>query len=1161
MSGLSDFWNIIKELFSIPVKWDIYVVGVVIIYILFGVLGFYLISQHIKLVKAEVFSISDYIKCLIYAFILATGFIVIIIILVEFAWETQKQYFLIPMTGDLSAFFLWAFSFLVFFLFVFPIFDFLYMAHSKKNKGLTVFQEFIAEKILHKVNRPLSYILALGVYFVLYIIPLYFLLFIGFPPVIALTTVAAAFPVMIINYFGDIGYMGNLVSNYYNMTTLSRSQFYAYGRTKRLSYELFHDGYKGLFSRINFGLQIFFYVWITYSLFRTSSLPFVEDVPVIQSPSWQWQVFISLLFGIWGYFSRFWGRKIKFRWMDILFAAWLVAVTGLNVMINYVISNSLIFRPIFEKWSFTQPINLSNTFKNGDFLYFVPIGVVEEITIITFINYYLLSKKSNFVRNAKHSKIDLAAVSFDPIPLFNLIRDKDKNLREHAKRELLRMYERIPNRKELDLLDRKYMYPLFDAIGDWNKYSKEVGMKIIAQYLETIPKKIAPKIIEALNGFNYDTKNRIAKLILDVKENNDKIISYLPSSTIYSLISDRDYHLRLIGIHLLDHMLKKSLINYESLPLGMLQARFEDPDLLVQNEILHLFLKYKLPIDEQSIISKMASPNEKIRSTAIMAISNVNEFKDKKFYKRLIPSLLNMLQTATGDLEASILLSLSNIGNFKKNKIPINVFMKGLVDNDKDVRSVSSQAIIKYIKEEKSQKDIKKILSEIFEIFDVSIIDIKKEILKIIKTAWNYNPSKSLALFIQNLKHKDDEIQQICFEGLIAISKQNFEMVLNELLELKEEKTYLRHGIVSQTIAKIFLTNPKIIKYSFNTLNMKNDNAKINLANAYNIVAEQNPSLIDISTIINAISTESNINVKNFFVKILEKIAESDVSLLMPFNNQIIKLLENQESSVRLAVLKLFATLSRYSTTSIPIENIVILFNDKDSFIREQAIKIIANLSSKLSKEQINSVYLKLNELLNDKDWNVKNMALETLEKLGLSTGDKKIINRIIELIDDPEKYTKIKAIEVVSNLIETHTDLIPLKTKIIPLVSHKDADIRRSCTQVFANIPQSLFTEIFPYLVQLMGDKESLVRESAQSALVKMSATVPLKEILPNALKYFGDEIDIEIQRSMALALKRILKYESKTLKNRLIEILKIRCEISQDPILCQVLQDLKES
>ena len=49
-------------------------------------------------------------------------------------------------------------------------------------------------------------------------------------------------------------------------------------------------------------------------------------------------------------------------------------------------------------------------------------------------------------------------------------------------------------------------------------------------------------------------------------------------------------------------------------------------------------------------------------------------------------------------------------------------------------------------------------------------------------------------------------------------------------------------------------------------------------------------------------------------------------------------------------------------------------------------------------------------------------------------------------------------------------------------------------------------------------------------------------------------------LQQSIALLLKRVVKYESVELKNRLLSLLRIRCQMSQDPIICEVMTEIEK-
>ena len=80
-------------------------------------------------------------------------------------------------------------------------------------------------------------------------------------------------------------------------------------------------------------------------------------------------------------------------------------------------------------------------------------------------------------------------------------------------------------------------------------------------------------------------------------------------------------------------------------------------------------------------------------------------------------------------------------------------------------------------------------------------------------------------------------------------------------------------------------------------------------------------------------------------------------------------------------------------------------------------------------------------------------------------------------------------------------------------------------------------------------------------NSLVEIIQEIGLNRILTKLLQNLSDEGSLETQRSISLILGRTAKYENEKIKKRVISLLKIRCEMSQDPIICETLQRLKES
>ncbi|MHA1728194.1 MAG: HEAT repeat domain-containing protein [Promethearchaeota archaeon] len=1117
----------------------IYTIALIIIFILAAIGGAFLISQQIKLVKAEIFSVWDYLKCVIYGFIFASGIIIIFSMMLIFAIE-DPAIGLIQPEENFSWILYWPVLYLMVFLLLFPLADFLYIAHSEENKGLSAFQEFIAEKIIHRVKKPKSYIVAVVLWLGIFIVPPSIIVVVGgLPFIIIFLSWSMAIPIMIISFFGIRGYISGITSVYYHIPVISRSSFLSFDKSDRAFKEFLDD--PG--SRIMLGLMIFLYLWTWYSFFQTSSLLFIGAQQGLNNMRYAWSVFIVLIFGITGYFSRFWKRKVMFRWMDVLFAAWLIACVGINVMINFLISNSS------KLVQYLTPDIVKPITTGKNFILFVPAAIIEEVIIVFLITYYILGIKNDFYRKTKYALVEFSSQNFDPIPLFNLLRVSQQDIREHAKEEVIKMYGRIPYKKEVELKDRKYLSPLFDAISDYNKDSHEVGTKIIGDYLKNHPKLIAPVIIEALESYNYDKKLTVAELVL---KHLDSIKKFIPFNTVLSLLDDKNYQLRRIGIKIL----KELTVERKKIGKVKIKILLNDPDFEVQAETLKLISDTRIEINPEVIFRKIKHPNKKIKAAAALSLANLGDFKDKKSVKNMIESLIKMLKTSDWAIRGAVITALAKIGNFRKNKIPYEPFLEGIADVHKQVRDAAELALKNYLLDIRS-REAKSIFNFLIDMIHNSEDNVKNSIFNVMEESWVINPKLIVPVLIQDLKAKNKEIRKSVSVALTNIGVEEPELVFEELLKIKEERTYLTKGIISHTVISICERNPDIIGNLSSYLESDNETVRINVASSLDGLAEYYLDKINITAAINALLGESSAGVKKELLKFLSTVSDSHPEAVTENIANILKILNDPDKTVRLTALNMLNGISKTSPKLIPINVIEKLIKDKNSFIRESAIKIIGNIGS----QQIDKAFGLLKVLLNDKDWSIKNAAMETMNHLGITSGREEIIIKILELLDDKEKWTRMKALEITEKIAKEKPDLVPMK-KIMKLIKDKDSDIRSMIGKIIGslNADTDKFSEVFPLIIELMADTDLKVRESASSALVSISSAVSMKELLPKTLKFFSDETDILLQQSMALALKRIVKYEDKSVKQRVIDLLKIRSEMSQDKVLTKVLHELDE-
>jgi hypothetical protein len=146
----------------------------------------------------------------------------------------------------------------------------------------------------------------------------------------------------------------------------------------------------------------------------------------------------------------------------------------------------------------------------------------------------------------------------------------------------------------------------------------------------------------------------------------------------------------------------------------------------------------------------------------------------------------------------------------------------------------------------------------------------------------------------------------------------------------------------------------------------------------------------------------------------------------------------------------------------------------------------------------------------------------------------------------------------ILSNIQEVNEDYVPFGI-LIRCLRSKDPKVREASANLL-HIYSNQIDEIFDDIIVLLGDNVKEVRASAINSLVKIIQEVGMTQILSKLLKNLSDEGTIEIQRSIALFFGRTAQYEDEKTRKRIVSLLKIRCEMSQDPIICNTLQKLKE-
>ncbi|MHA2282473.1 MAG: HEAT repeat domain-containing protein [Promethearchaeota archaeon] len=1018
---------------------------------------------------------------------------------------------------------------------VYPLIDFLFIALSKESdEGLTPFHKIIGNRIINISQKKLiNVIIAISFYVCVFLVPPLLLTLIGLPFIMIWITWMIAYPLMILTFYGTKGYIAGISNSYYHIPNISRSIFLNFEDKKR--------GMKQFASEpgpyIILGLMIFVFFWAWISLFQTIAFFFTKTL-VISTMSSVF-VFVTLFFGIIGYFTRFWGRKIKYRGIDIYFAAYLMAAIGINVLVNFLIVNFELLSTTFSSFNLTAQINVNN------YIMFAWAAVIEEIVLIIFTSFYFLARNNEFIKNIRYSKITECGQAFDPIPLFNFIKHHDPEIRKHAEDTLLLMFERIPLKKEIDLNEWKFKNLILDGISDNNTNSRSVCLKIFENLFEAVPNIILSWIIESLDSPNYDKNVPILRLLINT---DNKFIEKIPKETISNLLNEREWRLKLLGLKLASRLIKNDRELINELKLKRL---IYDPNSKIQIEVLKIFADSTFKIPDNIIIDKISHSNNEIRAVAIRNLKNLSQegFNDK-FLSKIIP----LMKDPSSSVRASIFNILASIGKFKKNKIPLLPLLDGLNDLNENIRNSATMALLKFFNERPNLLDLDAIINRI----DPKKINTLNSILSLLGRLWKHDPKKILTTLLIFIKFEGEQLKTNISNIIAENYPNDSDLIIQDVIKIPDDSGYIIKGIIAKTLIKIGKKDPvNLVKNLILFLDNENDDIKLNAIASLDGLVDELPSSTNIKPIINLLQKDKNKQTKKEASKLLSQIAQKDPNFIKPLISDFIQSIDEQEPSVRVVLFKSLLEIANVSPQVIPLEKIVKYLSDEDSFIRESSTKILGIIGYKNPMVVTDNL---INIALIDEDWIVREAAVSSLGAIVDHQEDKKrIIEKLTTLLDGEQGWVRRSALIILSNIEEVDETYVPFK-KLLNCLNNEDTKVREAAAGLL-KIYSSNIEEIFDSIVELLGDREKEVRTSMINSIVALVQKVGLSHILSKLLKNLSDTGSIEIQRSISLILGRTAKYENEKIKKRIISVLKIRCEMSQDPIICGTLQQLKES
>ncbi|OLS14303.1 MAG: hypothetical protein RBG13Loki_2076 [Promethearchaeota archaeon CR_4] len=1104
------------------------------------VFGYVIASRQIKLVKGKEFSLKDYVKSLAFGLLFSAGvsFIIGLMIAVGSLGE-----------APLAEFQPFLLLIILLFITVYPLVDLLYLAHGEKSERQTPYHTMLANLIFKRASPPRSYIIAVFMYLILFIAPILVLIMItGLPPIIIWISWIVVIPIIVLSYYATRGFVSGIMRFYFHIPAIGRSAFLSFGNGSRVM----SDFKENPMARIGFGFLLFTFVWQFISLYQTLAY-IIEGRLVVNPASYTLMALLVLFFGISGFFSRFWGRKIKFRTMDFLLSGWMMATIGANVLINFSIANQDALFRTFSSNPFFLPLVSGPSLESFKALISpLLLGInrnlsyaaaIEEIVLIIVISYYFRSKKNPFTRNTLNARITLARQAFDPIVLFNCIRTSYSETNKLAEQALVEVYERLPLKKPHVFAGKYYLHPVLDAMCDPNRNVRRVGQKIFADLVKAAPEQIMPWVIHALQSPNYDKRLPAAESLLGIA---DEHLGKIPPHLISDLVKDSNWQAREIGYKICARL---ATVNPKMLNLTQVEVGLDDGDYGVQAGALLVLAQNGVIGESNLVLPKLSHPSDTVRRAAALAVGKIGL---DKVDAKAAPILIEMMQSSSGGSRIAAFEAIQKIGKISEFHIPIEPIVKGLFDSDANVQIAATKALMVVCDTEPYKVNVNYLISQ----YNSGSSREKLAILPILGKLWKDFPNKILPIIFASIPESEVEIKNLGMSIAREIGKFEPAQVVQQLIRIPDKGGLVMKSVVSRTLIDVGKGNPNIVIPLLNAGMLSEDPAqRYNSASVLEVIGPEFPDLVDFSMLSAAYIRSGDAKEKKQIAKILSEVIQKNPRKAEQGIQVLVEGLKDKDQSVRISMAKTLQRVSETAPEIVPVQVVKDHLKDPDPLVREAMLRILGDIGKRLPDQAI----IILLDALGAEDWIFRNAAADgliSLAKVGAS--QKIVIDNLVRRLNDPDKWVRYKILLAISGMLEKNPDAMSMDV-LVKLLSDPDEKVRETAIKAIGKVGASRFAETHTNLRPFMRDASQNIRDATVSAYFDLSSKVDISTMLDKLLQLLGDEVDLSTQRTVALILRRVAKYEKTEIRTRIIKLLRIRCEMSQDDTICRVLSEFE--
>ncbi|MHA1891821.1 MAG: HEAT repeat domain-containing protein, partial [Promethearchaeota archaeon] len=907
---------------------------------LFTLVGYFIIIKEIKVIKSYNVSKKEHFFSVIFGLIFSSAILLGLLIGMEYGSQSLSSFLKKPLAISLPRLTIITFLIIYSILAVYPLLEFIFLVCNVKEDSIFFYQDIFYRKVFSKVKNMqliVRLLIAILAYILIFIvIPLLFN--IAFPGSFFMVSIMLfqVFPIYTLSKLGAEGYFWGINLNYYNIMEKDKFLYTFMDDFKKTNKKIKENPIPPLALPI----MIFVYINSYFSLYQMIGI-LTGNSNKSLGFTFLFSTIINILLALVGYYNKYWKKQIKYKLSEILLAGYLFAALAMNIFLNFYVKMPDILKTDFETaFGFSAgeiSSNLVFSFFNPKII--APVAMVQKVVFVIYVSYFFLSR-SQFKTNVLDSIIMLARNRLNPIPLFNMIKHKNKVIKKKARENLMEMYRlhSIPyipppgSKNKRSILvkliksEKKRQAPfdiVFETLDSDHFEIRMLSLELLKFMLNDDPEKAIQLMNKHLTSKNLISVSLLLKTITFISKK--EFVSKIDTNKMLEVMRCGDANVKIAGLDACSHLLEKGYKQEKFLNslIEVIKEEIEYPNFTVQSKAMGLLeyfeiSKIKFILSFKNLLQYFNHPNFEVKQKAILLLNN---FQDEFLEKGQISKVLDLLNYKDPRIRHVAIECILDVVDNIDLKLPEDTIKKILDTRDEKYILDSLKLVIKIFQKNPEAYTPSMLFDNLMNLDIKTLINV----IDFLEPVMIKNPTNAMPLLMKIFSQSKIEYKNIAKKYVVKLGVKDFNMVLKHILSIMEDPRFTVRNFTKEILQEIGSEIPdKVIPFIQEVLLSGSENKKdygkiflnldekinkkifdetfrINAALVIGDFGEKFPEKIDVKSLINLLKNEKNWRVRRelaaSFGKIIPNIKNFPI-------NEFISLLSDENDKVKISILK-----------------------------------------------------------------------------------------------------------------------------------------------------------------------------------------------------------------------------------------------------------------